>query len=77
MVDIRELEKIKEDYKEQEALIQRLNGEENQLMQEKERLVKKLNSLGFDSREALEKEIVKLDKEIEKLMNEIKKESKL
>jgi len=76
MVDVNELEKIKNDYKEQEALINRLNGEEHQLTQEKDRLVKKMNSLGFESREALEKEINRLDKEISRLADEIKKESK-
>jgi uncharacterized protein YacL (UPF0231 family) len=74
MADISELERIKSDYKEQEALMQRLNGEEIQLTQEKDRLVKKMNSLGFDSRELLEKEIDKLDKEINDLIHEILKE---
>lgn len=75
MIDVQELEKIKVDYKEQEALIQRLNGEENQLMQEKERLVKKMQGLGFNSKEELVKAVSVLEDKIEKLIKDIKKES--
>ena len=66
-MNLDELKETKEKCQEALAQLQRLQGEESQLLQEKERLVARLKEKGFESKADLEKELAKLADEITKL----------
>lgn len=66
-MNLQELEHSKEKYQEVLAQLQRLQGEEAQLEQERERLVQKLQEIGFESKAQLEEELNKVALEIQQL----------
>ena len=70
-MNITELEAMQKKYKSILFDLQKLKGEEESLMRDKESLIKKLNENGFSSTEDLKNKINVLENEIQEIVREI------
>jgi uncharacterized protein (UPF0335 family) len=75
-MDIQELNEIQKEYKDVCNKLQRLQGEENQLLQEKEQILTLLKENGFNSKEELETKLAGLNVDANGLVISIKEDLK-
>lgn len=70
-MDINNLDKTQKEYKDIKDQLQRLQGEENQLLQEKDQILSLLKENGFNTKEELEVKLAGLESDINSLIKEI------
>jgi protein-tyrosine-phosphatase len=72
MLDLKQLEEQRKKYREDLDNLTKLQGEEKQILAEKERIEKMISDAGYKSSEDVKKAVENIEKEIQELTEKIK-----